>query len=196
LPPRTRILFVDDDADTRDVMTRLLRRQGYEVFAAGTCESAIRSAERAPIDLLITDFLLPDGDGLSVLQKLRNLRFSPATDVQAILVSGVDGSDAGQVMEIAAPRFARCLMKPIHFDDLLAAIEHVMDTTRAQTNFTDADRTRARVAALRDKVRTMTNEELGDLVQVLKRRGDDLKEELTVLGELLAERKASTRDLQ
>ena len=174
-------------------MTRLLRRQGYEVFAAGTCESAIRTAERAPIDLLITDFLLPDGDALSVLQNLRGLRPQAATDVQAILVSGVDGSDAGQVLDIAAARFARCLMKPIHFDDLLTAIDDVMNATRAQAHLSDAERRSARVAALRDKVRAMSNEELGELVQVLKRRGDDLKEELSVLGELLAERQSPAR---
>src|SRR4051794_3694611 len=52
-----RILFVDDDADTRGVMVRLLRSQGYDVRAAGTCEAAIRCAEQTAIDLLITDFL-------------------------------------------------------------------------------------------------------------------------------------------
>src|SRR2546430_240172 len=54
-----RILVVDDHPDTRDAMARLLRREGYIVLAAGTCEAAIRSAADAPIDLLITDLLLP-----------------------------------------------------------------------------------------------------------------------------------------
>ena len=107
-----RILFVDDDPDTRNVMARLLRREGFEVRTAGTCQSALATAQGAPIDLLITDYLLPDGEGSRILEHLCAQR-----KVKGILVSGADLADTTE-----AQVFARRLTKPIQFLDLLTAI--------------------------------------------------------------------------
>jgi DNA-binding response OmpR family regulator len=108
----TRILFVDVDPDTRSVMARLLRREGFEVRTAGTCQSALATAQDAPIDLLITDYLLPDGEGPRILAHLCAQR-----KVEGILVSGADLADTTE-----AHVFARRLTKPIRFPDLLTAI--------------------------------------------------------------------------
>src|SRR4051812_2068667 len=86
-----RILFVDDDIDTCSAMVRLLQRQGFEVRSSHTCQAAMQLLESFPIDLLITDFLLPDGDGLTILQHAR--RRYP---VEGILITGVDRHGAGE----------------------------------------------------------------------------------------------------
>jgi DNA-binding response OmpR family regulator len=163
-----RILFVDDDADTRGAMTGLLRREGFEVFAVGTCEAALRSAQQAPIDLLITDLRLPDADGFAVLKGVRAVR-----PVQAILVSGAEVRES----DVGPGRFSRRLVKPILFADLLTTINELLDPRRLTT----------RLASIRETVKLLSDEELCNLSGVLRRRASDLKEEVLVLQEMLGQ---------
>lgn len=52
-----RILLVEDHADTRDVVARLLEKSGYSVATAGTCAAAVGLAKQERFGLLIADFL-------------------------------------------------------------------------------------------------------------------------------------------
>ncbi len=58
-----RVLFVEDHEPTRETLTRLLQRRGYDVRAAPTIRDALRYADEADFDVLISDLGLPDGDG-------------------------------------------------------------------------------------------------------------------------------------
>ena len=63
----SRVLVVDDDAAIRTVVTQALRRAGHEVTAVDTLAAADRALAAAPPDVLVTDVVLPDGDGLDHL---------------------------------------------------------------------------------------------------------------------------------
>ncbi len=63
-----RILVVDDEADLTATYLRLLVRQGYRATAAGTRRAALDIIENEPVDLVISDLRLPDGDGLDVVR--------------------------------------------------------------------------------------------------------------------------------
>ena len=63
----SRILVVDDDAAIRTVVAQALRRAGHEVVAAETLAAADRELALAQPDVLVTDVVLPDGDGLTHL---------------------------------------------------------------------------------------------------------------------------------
>ena len=67
-----RILLVEDNADTRQVMELALCALECTVTAASTIAEAIAAAERQPFDLLISDIALPDGSGLSLMRDLRS----------------------------------------------------------------------------------------------------------------------------
>ena len=58
-----RILLVEDHADTREVLTRLLKGLGFVVTAVGTVKESVAAAERYAFDLLLSDIGLPDGSG-------------------------------------------------------------------------------------------------------------------------------------
>jgi DNA-binding NtrC family response regulator len=176
-----RILFVDDDADTCGAMQRLLMRNGYDCCTACSCKDAIALAEHTPFDLLITDFLLPDGDGLTILQHLRQ-RYP----LEGVLVSGAD-LDLDEVTTIQVQHFAACLIKPIGWtmlSDVLTELLHPSRRSALRSASVDAARAALRARALREKVRVMSNEQLSALVQAMTRHGDDLKEEIAVLSEL------------
>src|SRR5687768_11098034 len=65
-----RILLVDDHADTRDLLERLLSRR-FEVASAACYESAIELAQTRTPDIVITDVGLPGRDGVSLMRELR-----------------------------------------------------------------------------------------------------------------------------
>jgi DNA-binding response OmpR family regulator len=105
-----RILFVDDDQDTCEMMQLLLHHAGYRVSTAETIADALGLAEAERFDLYMLDNWLPDGAGLELCRQLRALY--PASAI--VFYSGV-----AQEPEIQKARAAGAdgyLVKPCDFD--------------------------------------------------------------------------------
>ncbi|MGE3809820.1 MAG: response regulator [Gemmataceae bacterium] len=68
------VLIVDQDGDVRHMLTRWLRRQGYEVWTAPSADSAVEICRTHPVDLAFIEINLPARDGLQTLADLRLLR--------------------------------------------------------------------------------------------------------------------------
>jgi DNA-binding response OmpR family regulator len=84
----TKILVVDDDINLVSLWSELLEDEGYEVEAVYNGNAALSSASVDGIDLVLLDIMLPDIDGISVCQILRN---NPETkDLPIILMSASD----------------------------------------------------------------------------------------------------------
>ncbi|MHB1560056.1 MAG: hybrid sensor histidine kinase/response regulator [Isosphaeraceae bacterium] len=113
-----RILLVDDNDDTRNSLAELLTRRGHEVRGASGVDAALRAADSADFDLLISDIELIDGTGLQLVQALRTTR-----PVPAIALSGMGSSDDMELSRAAG--FDLHLMKPIDMPELEEAIERV-----------------------------------------------------------------------
>jgi len=92
-----RVLLADDDAAAAKVLADVLRRAGFCVLVAHSGTQALRRLCAEPFDLLITDIVMPEMDGLDLLRWLRRLQ----TSVPAIALSG-DGPDAGALYAKAA----------------------------------------------------------------------------------------------
>ena len=112
---KRRILVVDDHGDTLRSMQLLLRRMGYEVLAADNMADALQIAEEQPFDILLSDIGLPDGSGLELLKRIREVR-----NVPALALSGF-GMDE-DVERSRDAGFADHLTKPVSIDRLQAAI--------------------------------------------------------------------------
>jgi CheY-like chemotaxis protein len=65
-------MVVDDAALTRDTLTRLLRREGYATTCAATGREALHLIEQQRPDLLLLDVMMPDIDGLELLEQLHD----------------------------------------------------------------------------------------------------------------------------
>ena len=120
-----RVLLVEDDPDTRHVLSRLLRGAGHAVTTADTVASARLALESAngAVELLVSDLSLPDGTGLDVVRALRELRPAADAPVRAIAVSGLGTAD--DVRTSLDAGFDRHLTKPLSFDVLLHELEEV-----------------------------------------------------------------------
>ena len=68
----TRVLYVENHSPTRRICADILRDQGYEVVEARNGRCALECAQRYELDAVITDWLLPDMDGLYFLDRLQN----------------------------------------------------------------------------------------------------------------------------
>lgn len=116
-PAARRILLVEDHADTRNAMTRLLRRRGHEVHVAGTVTEALKLVTSLQtIDVLISDFCLPDGDGCDTLRAVTSV----CPGVHAIALSGFGMEE--DVKRSLEAGFAHHLIKPVNFAKLDAAL--------------------------------------------------------------------------
>ena len=73
-PAACRVLLVDDDAVVRHRLTSLLRAAGYEVYAASSAEEALRFLDSTFCQIVLTDWHMPDMDGLALCRHLRHRR--------------------------------------------------------------------------------------------------------------------------
>jgi DNA-binding response OmpR family regulator len=115
-----RILVVEDDKRISDFLVRGLESTGYSVDLAGDGKSALAKLHAAEFDLLILDLMLPDMDGLSVLEKARNRKSSPP-----VLILSARGAldDRVKGLELGADDY---LVKPFAFVELLARVRALL----------------------------------------------------------------------
>ena len=111
-----RILVVEDESRIADFLSRGLVSAGYAVDVAATGGSAIDMIHSTDYDLVILDLGLPDVDGLTVLQKIRNRKVSPPV----LILSARDAvDDRVKGLEGGADDY---LVKPFAFVELLARV--------------------------------------------------------------------------
>jgi PAS domain S-box-containing protein len=119
-PPtqRGRVLLVEDNADMRDYLKRLLLPH-YDVTAAANGQEALDLASAHPPDLVLSDIMMPVLDGLGLLQALRA---DPATSTLPIILLSARAGEEARVEGLAA-RADDYLVKPFTARELLARVE-------------------------------------------------------------------------
>ena len=118
-----RILLVDDDELLRGALHQILVRAGYDVHDASNGKVAVREYRRQRCDVVITDIVMPDEEGLGTIKELR--RVDP--NVKIIAISGGGLGKAGDYLGIAQMLGAmRTLAKPFLPEALLAMIAEVL----------------------------------------------------------------------
>jgi len=123
-----RILVIDDEAQLRTLLRRALELEGHEVVEAGDGVAGLRSYQAQRCDLVITDILMPEQEGLGCIMELR--RLDP--QVRIIAVSGATGALPLDVLEIARQLGARrAFPKPLNLTQVLAAVAEELEGRRA-----------------------------------------------------------------
>ena len=118
-----RILLVDDDQSFRPMLAETLSRLGHHVVTATNGDEALELFREDAIDLVITDLIMPEREGLDVIRTLR--RRSP--NVKIIAMSGGGRASPVTYLEIAKRLgAATVLAKPFSTQQLKAAIAEVM----------------------------------------------------------------------
>ncbi|MCB9496086.1 MAG: response regulator [Fibrobacteria bacterium] len=120
-----RILFVDDEQGIRDMLARHFRFQGYEVLRASDGIEALEILDREPVDVVVTDLVMPRMDGVALMRALR----ADHPTVPFIAMTGyVELAYLLTAMRLGAED---CLFKPIEdLSELEKSVAHLVERSR------------------------------------------------------------------
>jgi two-component system response regulator AtoC len=113
---RKKILVVDDDESMRHMLTLILKREGYEVQAVGKGIEALKFAESESFDFILSDVVMPEMDGLTLLQALKQKK----VEASVIMMSAYGNLDtAVEAMKRGAYDYVN---KPFKPDEILLTL--------------------------------------------------------------------------
>ncbi len=123
--PKARILIVEDQPDTLEMLAAHFQKRGFETLCCDSAMEALIVAEREPFDVLISDVAMPSMDGLQLISAIR--RKNGLHKVPAIALTGY--ATPKDVTAAMAAGFDLHLSKPIDPEVLAAAIERLMNSS-------------------------------------------------------------------
>lgn len=123
---KDRILVVDDSAPTLEVLQRNLAAEGYQVLTATTVAAAIELLETNQVDLVITDFKMPRGNGMDLIRHVcENYQ-----DTEVMMITGYPSIEgAVEAIKIGAEEY---LSKPFTNEELFASVQRSLDKLHLQ----------------------------------------------------------------
>src|SRR5215472_15460823 len=124
LPPRRRVLVVDDEASVREVLSQYLELEGFVVLQAAGSLEALRLAQAQPPDLVVLDLMLPGIDGIEVCRRLRTASAVPIV----MLTARGDEADKLTGFALGADDY---VTKPFSPRELMARVRAIMRRVEA-----------------------------------------------------------------
>jgi DNA-binding response OmpR family regulator len=117
------ILLVEDDNDLREMLKDTLSRKNFTVLEAKNGRDAIMHFKPAVIDLVVTDLIMPEEDGLKVIMRLREMK----PGLKIIAISGGGKAGPGSYLNLARALGADAIYsKPFSINDLITRIEELL----------------------------------------------------------------------
>ena len=110
------ILFVDDDDDVRAPLAALVRTDGFRVIEARNTSEALRVLTQEHVDVLFTDVVMPEADGIELAERARHLQ----PHIRVIFATGY------LLRAATADKIGKLLFKPVRAKDILGALSDLM----------------------------------------------------------------------
>lgn len=127
-PPRANVLCVDDDPDLLSAVCRILRVDGYQVYAADSPRAALAILSAQPIAVLVSDYEMPEMTGIELAVRARALQ----PETVRIMLTGrnsldtaIDGINIAEVFRFLSKPFAPEMLRV----EVAAAVAHHRETT-------------------------------------------------------------------
>lgn len=119
------ILIVDDDSMVRKMLVKVFRKEDYTTFEAPDGNSALKVYRDENIDVIITDIVMPDMEGIETISELRKIN----PDVKIIAFSGGGSLAPDSYLKIAASMGARyTFQKPFDINELKDAVKKLLNS--------------------------------------------------------------------
>ena len=117
------ILLIEDDNELREMLKVALVRNNYTVLEAENGKEAIIHFKPGVTDLIVTDLIMPEEDGLKVIMKIREIK----PGIKIIAISGGGKAGPGSYLNIAKALGADAIYsKPFSVGDLVTKIEELL----------------------------------------------------------------------
>jgi signal transduction histidine kinase/DNA-binding NarL/FixJ family response regulator len=161
---RDTILVIDDDAAVRELMSRFLGKQGFNVLTVASGEEGLRLAKQVHPVLITLDVVMQDCDGWTVLRKLK--ADSELSNIPVIMVTIVDNEARG--FDLGASNY---LIKPVDRERLAVLIEkHRLIRSTAITGSNNAPKSRQSHGQKRGRVEAEVSERVSHAENLTSRR--------------------------
>jgi DNA-binding NtrC family response regulator len=119
-----KVLFVDDDRQILDLVQQYLLHQGLQITTSGAASDALKMVAETPYDVVFSDLMMPEMDGLELLTAIKETR--PETEV--VIVTGHGSIETAiQALKLGGYDY---LQKPINFDRLNILLERICENKR------------------------------------------------------------------
>jgi CheY-like chemotaxis protein len=110
------VLVVDDERDIAELLVYLLTREGHTVHSVSSAESALLALTQLPVDLVLTDYMMPVMDGADLLRKMRAT--PELADVPVLVLSAM----SEEAVRPRCPGMTGYIRKPFSVDVLLGLV--------------------------------------------------------------------------
>ena len=115
-----KIILAEDDEDMRRFLARALERAGHQVSSFAEGASAFEEIKQADFDLLLTDIVMPEMDGIELARRAAELDPS----LKIMFITGF--AAVALHPDFKAPKDAKILSKPFHLRDLVAEVDRMI----------------------------------------------------------------------
>ncbi|MBV9385961.1 MAG: response regulator [Chroococcidiopsidaceae cyanobacterium CP_BM_ER_R8_30] len=126
------VLVVDDDADTRDVLTAALEQCGAKVTAVSTVSEALKLLKQLSLDILISDLDLPDENGYDLIHQVKALEAERGEKIPVIALSAYTSNE--ERLKALSAGFQMHLPKPVEPSALIAVVANCTSIPQFPTN--------------------------------------------------------------
>ncbi|HEY9693828.1 MAG TPA: response regulator [Oculatellaceae cyanobacterium] len=116
----TVVFLIEDEPDIRNLFTFVFEAAGATVFAAASLNEAKSTFKAHKADIVISDISLPDGNGLSIMQEVKNQERETGKVIPTIALTGLSGEQVDE--NISAAGFQHHLCKPVEIDNLVEMV--------------------------------------------------------------------------
>jgi CheY-like chemotaxis protein len=123
---KCRVLLVEDHADTRLIIARLLTKHGYEILSASCLQEALAICDAALPDVLLADLQLPDGSGFDLIRQLKS-----RGSIRCIALTGHGMPD--DILKTKNAGFDAHLTKPVSIEKLHAVLRQACEEFASET---------------------------------------------------------------
>jgi flagellar biosynthesis/type III secretory pathway protein FliH len=122
--PPVHVLIAEDDATIRSALAEVLTGEGFQVTTVSGAQAALQAIKRAPAQVLLTDFKLPDTDGIALLERV--MQDDPS--IIGIVMTGYGTID----LAVKAMKVGACdiLLKPFEPDQVLLMLKRIVEMHR------------------------------------------------------------------
>jgi two-component system, cell cycle response regulator CpdR len=116
----TKILLAEDDTDMRRFLVKALQNAGYDVISYDNGLSAYQRLREEPFELLLTDIVMPEMDGIELARRASELD----PDIKIMFITGFAAVALNS--DSQAPKNAKVLSKPVHLRDLVNEVQKML----------------------------------------------------------------------
>jgi two-component system, OmpR family, response regulator RegX3 len=169
VPPKPRVLFVEDESSISGPFSKALAREGFEPFVAATAARALELADQIEPDIVLLDLTLPDGDGRDVCRALRRRSNVP------IVMLTARGTETDRIvgLELGADDY---VVKPFSGAEVIARIRAILRRSAAPPATDDAPLGPVTIGGLHVDVAARRARLGGDELQLSRKEFDLLAE--------------------